>query len=175
LINTLKKMKYSNIETSNYLQFIGSKYKIKIDESCNPSLQVIFKNEGGKGSFQASERIVSLDCIETKIAKKIKSNKGSTMDMAFIVAQNKKKKLLFTDFKLRVKPNLSSIKKTDILKKLSNSKSRYRLNYELCNDVYFVFNKNITKQAQSRLKYLFGAKTQNTSISIHDFYNLLFD
>jgi len=170
----LKKMKYSNSKTTDYLQIIGSKYKIIINESCNPSLQAIFKNEGGRGSFQASEQVVNLDCIETEIAIKNKSNKGSTMDMAFIVVNNKKQKLLFTDFKLRVKPNLSSIKKTDILKKLSNSSSRYRLNYELCNDVYFVFNKNITKQAQSRLKYLFGAKTQNTSVSIHDFYNLLF-
>lgn len=169
-------MKYNSTSTKSYAKEIYKEYKLDNRNETLIALSTFFNQEkkNGKTKLVFNEKVIDLDKIENLIAMKNSIDKRSTMDMAFVANRGNTSKIIISDFKLNLKDNLSSFDKSDILKKVSSTKTNYHFIYAFNNFNYFIFPESQLQKAKSKLLRIFGHNKPYKVISITELYNLYF-
>jgi len=127
------------------------------------NLNELVKNDGGKGIFPEESVAISLDKVERsyKRAAPLK-----TMDVAIgVIARRtepdlRNKRMLLCEFRFNYK-NRENISKTELEKKITNSQSMLRDNYEgqIDQKCYFLFNSNIIQQMRYIFSRIYNTRT----------------
>jgi hypothetical protein len=142
-------MKYCKITTEEHS--LSTKYKV-----CLQAINRIIINEGGKNEGFENEHIaLNLDDVQKK---QNRAERNSSMDICFGISEDtKNRKLVLVDFKLNHKM-VKSIGKSDLEKKVNDSKSLLGNEIPIMNEYFFVFRDNLKEQARSHFKLLFSGK-----------------
>ena len=171
----METMKYSPSETIQHFKNIKALYDVDI-RNCLSPIGDLYLNEGGDISFNNTETVINLDCIERFLIRKQDRIGNNTMDFTFII-NNSSKELVLADFKLNTLPKsrLQSINKSRIENKILNSVNSFSLNMPVHADKYLIFRKEIVPVAVSRINRQYHNRKHNIkSNDINEFYNLFF-
>lgn len=139
----------------------------------------MIRADGGRGIFPRDVMAISLDDVERF---KRRDNPRSSMDSALgVVAREtfpklRHKRILMCEFRLNYK-NWRNISKTELEKKVQNSKSLLHENYEgnIEPTCFFIFDKSIYQQVKNHFARIFHSRTKNRIVTTEeDFFSLIF-
>jgi len=162
--------KWCYCEESTKAHFLAHAFPKQLQQ-----INELLKEEGAKHTLFKKECAFNLDKIENELASREKRDKHSTMDMACFVIKSKKKQVLLTEIKLKVK-NERNIGAEELKQKIAGSKRVLSkdTNIQIHQTYLFIFKDKLIQRAKNRIRNLFADNPNYKVLSINEFYQVYF-
>lgn len=141
--------------------------------TCLEKLDDISRNEGCKKPPFSEEIALNLDKVENLKAQKESRSKNRTIDIFIGVTNDKNKRILLCEYKLRLK-SPTNLSQREIKEKIDNTKKMVGHSPPLSPEIIFLFKPNQVNQAYNILRRFFPTRRDLKSSDIQSFKNSYF-
>ena len=161
-------IKYNRVETLNHAS-------AKAYPNCIKDYNLLILSEDNnlneKPDFFSDVLVLDLDCAEIIKAKSEKRNQNSTMDSAFVIADEKNKEILLVELRLNYK-NLYNLNRKKLIDKVAGSCVLLGNSVKVHSDFIFIFQSNKVQEAKNRISRMIPSL--NNNYKVMDLNSLLF-